>query len=91
MPGKSRRSRTGRSARSKRRGGTLAKVAREQVAARTYEPAAPPVPVSSPGVPAPKATLTGARYSYVVTELRRIGVLAGVMLTILVILSLVLP
>jgi len=91
MPSKSRRSRGGHSTRNKKRQGDLARVVRGQTATRTNEPMAPPVSVSSPGVPIPKAPLTGTRCSYVVTELRRIGVLAGVMLTILVILSLVLP
>jgi hypothetical protein len=34
--------------------------------------------------------LTAVRYPYILTELRRIGILAGIMLTILVVLALVL-
>ena len=86
MPGKSRRVRAKQPARSKKRPGDLASVTRQRVA--TDKPAAPTVPAQ--GVPAPKATITGARYPYVVTELRRISILAGVMLAILVILALVL-
>ena len=42
-------------------------------------------------VPAPAAQLTTARYTYITTELRTIGILAGIMLVALVVLSLVLP
>ena len=50
----------------------------------------PKVPPSSRSVPAPVASVTGVRYPYIVTELRRIGILGGIMLTILVVLALVL-
>ena len=89
MPGKSRRHRGKRLSQSKKGKGTLARAAQQRVV--TDKPAAPAVPVPSPSVPTPKATLTGARYPYVVTELRRIGILAGIMLAILVILAFVLP
>ena len=52
---------------------------------------APAAPAPLPSVPVKTAPSTGVRYPYIVTELRRIGILAGVMLTILVILVLVLP
>ena len=91
MPGKSRRGRGKHSARSKKRQGTLARVVQQRVASETYEPAAPVVPASSPSVPTPITTPTGARYPYIITELRRIGILAGIMLAILVVLALVLP
>jgi hypothetical protein len=86
MPGKSRRSRG--KARSKKRQGTLARVAEQHVV--TDMPVTPTVPAPSISVPPPIATPTRARYPYVVTELRRIGILAGIMLAILVVLALVL-
>jgi len=62
--------------------------AQQQVVAQPDKPAVPPK-VAAPSVGAP--TLTLARYPYVVTELRRIGILAGIILVILVVLFLVLP
>ena len=50
----------------------------------------PKVPVPDKSVPSPKASVTGVRYPYVVSELRRIAILAGIMLAILVALALVL-
>ncbi len=91
MPGKSRRGRGKYSARSKKGRGTLARVAQQRAAAETYEPPAPAAPAPPPSVPTPVATPTGARYSYVASELRRIGIVAGIMLAILVVLALVLP
>ncbi len=94
MPGKSRRGRGRHSARSKQRHVTLARVAQQRVPAETYEPAAPavpaPSPIVSPRVPTPIAKATGARYPHVLTELRTIAILAGVMLAILVVLALAL-
>jgi hypothetical protein len=89
MPGKSRRGRGRHSARIKKRHGTLARVAQERVPVETHEPAAPKVP--STGMPTPIAAPPSARYYYIVTELRTIGILTGVMLAILVVLALVLP
>ena len=91
MPDKSRRDRGKHSARNKKRRGTPTRVAPERVAAKANEPGIPATPVSSPSVPTPQVALAGTRYPYVVTELRRIGILSGIMLTILIILSLVLP
>ncbi len=88
MPSKSRRGRGKHSLQSKKRQGDLAGVAQQRVV--TDKLAVPGVPASSPGVSAPIATLTGARYSHVAAELRRIGILAGIMLAILVVLALVL-
>ena len=86
MPGKSHRGRGRSSTRSKRRKCAVTRVAQSQVAAEAHEPAAPRVPL--PGTPSPRPT--GVRYPYIATELRRIGVLAGIMLAILVVLALVL-
>ena len=89
MPGKSQRGRGKHLARSKKRRATLARAAQQRVV--TDKPVSPAVPVPSPGVPTPVVTLTCTRYPYVVTELRRIGILAGIILAILVVLALVLP
>ena len=86
MPGKSRRDRARRSARSKKGQGTLAGSIQQRVSADR-----PAAPAASASVPAPIATPTGAGYPYIISELRRIGLLAAVVLAILVILAFVLP
>ena len=86
MPGKSRRSQGKHSARSKRQQGTVTRVAQQRVATETNMPATP-----APGRPLPVAKPTGARYPYIARELRTIGILAGIMLVVLVVLALVLP
>jgi hypothetical protein len=45
---------------------------------------------SSPKIPAPPTRLKAVQYPYITTELRRIGILAGIILVILVVLALVL-
>ena len=71
-------------------------------ATTTQQPVVVPTPeaVSQPDVPAappmvkaptPAAQTATVRYTYITTELRTIGILAGIMLTILVVLVLVLP
>ena len=50
----------------------------------------PEVSASSKSVSTPVASVTKVPYPYIVTELRRIGILAGIMLVILVVLALVL-
>ena len=52
---------------------------------QTYKPAAPPV-----SAPVSVTTQSAARYPYTLTELKRIGILAGIMLVILVVLAVVL-
>ncbi len=91
MPGKSRRGRGRFSARSKKRRGTLTRVAQQQAADETHKLTAPAMSTPSPSAPTIKAMATGTRYPYVVAELRRIGILAVIMLVILVVLALVLP
>ncbi len=88
MPGKSRRSQGKHSARSKRQQGTVTRVAQQRVAPETNMPA---TPAPAPGRPLPVAKPTGARYPYIARELRTIGILAGIMLVVLVVLALVLP
>ena len=93
MPGKkSRHAKGKRSFQSKRKKGrhyssTIA--AQQQAVAQTREPVAPPK-LSTPPVSVPKAALATARYPYIVAELRRIGILAGIILAILIVLALVL-
>jgi len=90
MPGKSQRKHLSQSKKRKRRRGSSA-IAAQQPVSQTYEPVSQPVvSVPSASVLTPKATLTVAHYPDVVTELRRIGILAGIMLVILVVLALVL-
>jgi len=65
--------------------------AQQQVVTQTYQPASHPS-VSAPSVsaPTPMAKPTAVRYPYITTELRTIGILAGIILIILTILALVL-
>ena len=98
MSGKSRRSRAKHSSQSrKKRGkfGASAMVAQQPAAAQTCEPvipsqvAAPSASVPT-SMPAPEPAPTAVRYPFIATELRRIGILAGIALVILIVLSLVL-
>ncbi len=94
MPGKSRRGRgkhppQGKKRKSRQR--FLATVAQQQAVTQTYEPVShPSVTAPSATVPTPMAKLAAVRYPHIATELRTIGILAGIMLIILVILALVL-
>ena len=93
MSGKSRHGKGKRSPQSKKRKSMQrfsATVAPQQAVARTYEPVSrPSEPAPSASVPAPMVKLAAVRYPHIATELRTIGILAGIMLTILVILALV--
>ena len=89
MPGKSHRARAKHSARSKKKHGASAIVAQPRVV--TEKPVCPTMPALSPSLPTSKATSAGARYHPMAAELRRIVILAGIMIAILVILALVLP
>ena len=66
----------------------------QPVAAQAVEPAAAPKPSAPPvSMPTPTAktktkTIT-ARYPYIIAELRRFGILAGIMLVVLIVLALV--
>ena len=88
MPSKSRRSRGKYSFQSKKRRGRPSPpiiVTQQQAVTPTYE-AVPPPEVSRKSAP---PTITAVRYPYILTELRRIGILAGIMLAILIVLALV--
>ncbi len=95
MPGKSQRSRKKHSFQGKKKKGRRSPpgvVAQRQADIQIDKPVAPPK-VVAPAVsaPTPMPVLTPVRYPYVLTELRRIGILAGIMLVILVVLALVFP
>ena len=94
MPGKSRRRKGKYSFQSKRkkgRPGHPAVIAQQPAVAQTDEPvSSPKVPVPSASVPTLMAKTAAVRYPYIATELRNIGILAGIMLIILVVLALVL-
>jgi len=90
MPGKSRQRHPSRSKKGKGRRSPSAIVAQRQDVAQSHKPVShPEVSTPSVTVPTTMATLSTARYPYIVTELRRIGILAGIMLAILVVLALV--
>jgi len=91
MPGKSRQRNvaTSKKRRDKRRSSTIAATQREVLQRRA------PVAHSREVAPTaeiktPKATATTVRYPYIAAELRRTGILGGIMLAILVVLALVL-
>jgi len=85
MPGKSRHGRSKHSARSKKRRmrqDFSLTGAQQQATAQSYEPVSP-VPTPSAKVLSPRSTLTPVQYPYIATELRRIAILAGIMLAVL--------
>ena len=88
MSGKSRHGKGKRffqSKKSKSRRSPQAIVAQRQPIPQTHETVAPSV-----SAPTPMPTQTATRYPYILTELRTIGILAGIMLAILVVLAVVL-
>ncbi len=94
MPGKSRHRKGKHLPQGKRRKSEqhfLATAAQQQAVAQTREPVSP-IGVSAPSasVSTPMAKLAAVRYPHVAIELRTIGILAGIMLIILIILALVL-
>jgi len=94
MPGKSRRSKRKHSFQGKRKRsghGSLAISARQMPVSQDYEPVSKPeVSAPSPAVPTPTTAVATLRYPYITSELRRIGILTGIILVILVVLALVL-
>jgi hypothetical protein len=92
MPRKSRKRRGKYAYQDKKRTQAPAVTTTESpVAAHTDKPATPPPETAPPvSVPTPAPTPIVARYPYIGGELRRIGILAGIMIAVLVILSLVL-
>ncbi len=94
MPGKSRRRRGKSSFQAKKgKGGPNrpAMLAQQPATAQTHElVSSPNVSVPLARVPTPMAKPAAVRYPYITTELRTIGILAGIMLIALVVLALVL-
>ncbi len=95
MSSKSRRKRGKHSFQDKKRKGKLtsASIATEaHVVTEPHAPATSP-PASAPQVstPAPKIAPATSEYPYVASELKRIGILAAIMLAVLITLSQVLP
>ena len=88
MPRKSRHFRELQSKRKKFRQQPPATVTPPPVVTQTKKPAAV---APSASAPVRKAAPDTVRYPYVVAELRRIGILAGIMLVTLIVLALVLP
>lgn len=92
MSGKSRhgRRKLPRSKRKRERQGTPAAGAQQPVVAQVHKPAPPPeAPAPRVSAPSTVATLAATRYPYITAELRRIGILSGAILIILIILALV--
>ncbi len=94
MPGKS-RSRKGKySAQGKKKKGRTGRptmLAQQPATAQTHESvSSPKVPVAPVSVPTPMVKPAAISYPYVAAELRTIGILAGIMLIVLVVLALVL-
>jgi len=92
MPSKSQHSKRKHSFQSKKKKGRRSHpnaLAQRQADTQDDKPVTPPEvvapPASTPTLP------TAIQYPYVLTELRRIGILAGIILAILVVLALVLP
>ncbi len=94
MSGKSRRKKGRHLPQSKKRKSRqpfLATAVRQSVVAQTGESVSrSEAPVPSVSVPTTMAKLAAVRYPHVTTELRMIGILAGIILVILAILALVL-
>ena len=94
MPSKSRRGqrKLSRTKKGKSRQSHAPIAAQQQATAQIYTPVTPPKE-SAPSAKLPTRTPTQVvvRHPYVITELRAIGTLAGIILVILVVLAMVLP
>jgi len=93
MPGKSRhdkRKHPHHSKKSKARQRHGAMPLQQQAVAETPQPAATISRLPSSKAPASPAASRVAQHPYITTELRRIGILAGIILVILIVLALVL-
>lgn len=94
MSGKSRRGRGKRSSQIRKKKGRLASpaiTAQQPAATQTREPIiSSKVAAPSASMPTSMSIPSAARYPFIATELRRIGILAGIVLVILVVLALVL-
>jgi hypothetical protein len=94
MPSKSRRGRGRHLSRSKRKGRKTfsAPAAQPSAVGKAYEPAPRDDKLAPPTkAPTLRAPIVAAQNPNVAAELRRIGIVAGIMIVILVVLALVLP
>ncbi len=95
MPDKSHRSRGKNSAQAKKRGGRPSRpptLARQTAGVQTQESVSSPKAAVAPAsVPTPVEKPATISYPYIAAELSTIGILAGIMLIVLVVLALVLP
>jgi len=90
MPGKSRRKHLSRSKKRKFRQDFSVTGAQRQAIAQNHKPVSQ-APTPSVKVLTPKPTLPPVRHPYIAIELRRIAILAGIMLAVLVVLYFVIP
>jgi hypothetical protein len=94
MPGKSQRGKgrhAHQSKKSKAKQRQRAMASQQPIAADTPKPAVTISKPTSSGTSAAPVTSKVGRYPYITTELLRIGILAGIILVILIVLALVLP
>ena len=95
MPSKSRRGRGKYSPPKKKRKdrqGRPATLTQQPASAQIDEPvSSPKVSAPATSVPVPAAKPAGAQHLHVANELRTIGIIAGIMLIVLIILAVVLP
>lgn len=90
MPGKSSQRHLSRRQRKKEKHGSPVIASPRQEVFQKDKPVAHPRAVApAVAAPAPKVTPPVVRYPYIAAELRRIGVLGGIILAILVVLALV--
>ncbi len=91
MPRKSRRVKAFQSKRRQERRSHQTADTRQPAATPPPKPAVPSdAPAPPAGAPKTKSTPSTGRYPFVAAELKRIGILAGIMLVILIVLVLVL-
>lgn len=93
MPGKSRHHRgkhTLPSKKKKSRRSPQAAVYQQKAAPQIREPIVAPPKVAAPSPSVPTSMTTTIKYPELLLELRRIGILAGIMLTALILLALLL-
>ena len=89
MPGKSRRGHRRQSTRGKKRRAIVAGAGLPPLASKGDSPDVPVL--AAPIKPVSQEAPAGGRSPDIIMELRRIGILAGIVLVILIVLALVLP
>jgi len=90
MPSKSRHKHLHQSKKKKKRRGFSVTASQQQPVSQVYTPVSQ-APTPSVKVLTPKSTLPPVQYPYITIELRRIALLAGIMLIVLVVVYLVIP